>query len=95
MDSHDGVLRVAVGASNQTGPFNSVLTLTEQGSDLMLAGRVDHLGPREQIRSVRWFDDLAIVVTFQQTDPLYVIDLSDDQHRAKTFSWCDSSAAFI
>ena len=80
MDSHDGVLRVAVGASNQTGPFNSVLTLTEQGSDLALAGRVDHLGPREQIKSVRWFDDLAIVVTFQQTDPLYVIDLSDAEH---------------
>ena len=80
MDSHDGVLRVAVGPSSQTGTFNSVLTLTEQGSDLMLAGRVDHLGPGEQLRAVRWFDDLAIVVTFQQTDPLYVIDLSDAEH---------------
>jgi hypothetical protein len=80
MDSHDGVLRVAVGPSNQTGNFNSVLTLTEQGSDLMLAGRVDQLGVGEQIKSVRWFDDLAIVVTFQQTDPLYVIDLSDAAH---------------
>lgn len=80
MDSHDRVLRVAVGPSNQTGNFSSVLTLTEQGSDLMLAGRVDRLGVGEQIKSVRWFDDLAIVVTFQQTDPLYVIDLSDDRH---------------
>ena len=26
---------------------------------------------------MRWFDDLAIVVTFRQTDPLYAIDLSD------------------
>lgn len=80
MDSHDGVLRVAVGPSPDTGNFNSVLTFTEQGSDLVLAGRVDRLGVGEQIKSVRWFDDLAIVVTFQQTDPLYVIDLSNDEH---------------
>jgi hypothetical protein len=80
MDSHDGVLRVAVGPSSQTGNFSSVLTLTEQGSDLVLAGRVDELGVDEQIKSVRWFDDLAIVVTFRQTDPLYVIDLSDAEH---------------
>jgi uncharacterized secreted protein with C-terminal beta-propeller domain len=26
---------------------------------------------------VRWFDDLAVVVTFRQTDPFYAIDLSD------------------
>ena len=31
----------------------------------------------EQIESVRWFDALAIVVTFRQIDPLYAIDLSD------------------
>ena len=26
---------------------------------------------------MRWFDDLAVLVTFRQTDPLYTIDLSD------------------
>jgi len=26
---------------------------------------------------VRWFGDLAVVVTFRQTDPLYTVDLSD------------------
>ena len=26
---------------------------------------------------MRWFDDLAVVVTFRQMDPLYTIDLSD------------------
>jgi len=26
---------------------------------------------------VRWFDDVAVVVTFRQTDPLYAVDLSD------------------
>ena len=43
------------------------------------AGRLDlrGLGRDEDIQSVRWFDDLAVVVTFRQIDPLYTIDLSD------------------
>ena len=77
MDAVGGSLRVAVGPSSETGNFNSVLTLREEGSELVEDGRVDQLGVGEEIKSVRWFDDLAIVVTFRQTDPLYAIDLSD------------------
>ncbi|MBD3947268.1 beta-propeller domain-containing protein [Nocardioides ganghwensis] len=77
MDAVGGSLRVAVGPSSETGNFNSVLTLREDGSELVADGRVDRLGVDEQIKSVRWFDDLAIVVTFRQTDPLYAIDLTD------------------
>lgn len=77
MDEHDGVLRVAVGQSQQTGNFNSVVTLREDGADLEEIGRVDKLGVNEDIKAVRWFDDLAIVVTFRQVDPLYAIDLTD------------------
>ena len=77
MDAVDGSLRIAVGPSSETGNFNSVLTLREDGADLVEDGRVDDLGIDEQIKAVRWFDDLAIVVTFRQTDPLYAVDLSD------------------
>jgi hypothetical protein len=77
MDAVGGSLRVAVGPSSETGNYNSVLTLREDGADLVEDGRVDKLGIDEQIQSVRWFDDLAIVVTFQQTDPLYAVDLTD------------------
>ena len=77
MDAVGASLRVAVGPSSETGNFNSVLTLREDGADLVEEGRVDDLGIDEQITSVRWFDDLAIVVTFRQTDPLYAVDLSD------------------
>ncbi len=77
MDEHDGVLRVAVGPSQETGNFNSVVLLHEEGSDLEEVGRVDKLGEGEDIKSVRWFDTLAIVVTFRQVDPLYAIDLTD------------------
>ena len=77
MDEVDGVLRLAVGPTSMTGNFNSVLTLSEEGDDLVEIGRVDELGENEQIKSVRWFDDLAIVVTFRQTDPFYAVDLTD------------------
>lgn len=77
MDAVDGSLRLAVGPSAETGDFNSVVTLREEGTDLVEAGRVDKLGPGEEIKSVRWFDDLAIVVTFRQVDPLYAVDLTD------------------
>jgi uncharacterized secreted protein with C-terminal beta-propeller domain len=34
------------------------------------------MGVGEAIRSVRWFGDLATLVTFRQVDPFYVVDLS-------------------
>jgi len=77
MDEYDGVLRVAVGPTMSTGSFNSIVTLEEQGDDLVEIGRVDELGVGETIRSMRWFDDLAIMVTFRQVDPLYTVDLTD------------------
>jgi hypothetical protein len=77
MDFADGALRVAVGPSNLTGNFSSVVTLREDGSSLVEIGRVDKLGVNEEIKAVRWFDDLALVVTFRQLDPLYAVDLTD------------------
>lgn len=78
MDEHDGVLRVAVAHGADWSPEdNGVTTLREEGGELVEVGTVRGLGPREEIKSVRWFDDLAVVVTFRQTDPLYTVDLSD------------------
>lgn len=77
MDEYDGVLRVAVGPSTATGNFNSVVTLTEQDGELVETGRVDKLGVNEEIKSMRWFDELAVMVTFRRIDPLYAIDLRD------------------
>jgi hypothetical protein len=79
MDEYDGVLRLAVGPTSETGNFNSVVTLRAEGDELVELGRVDRLGVNEQIEAVRWFDGLAIVVTFRQIDPLYAIDLTDSR----------------
>ncbi|MEP9384767.1 beta-propeller domain-containing protein [Nocardioides cheoyonin] len=77
MDSADGILRVAVGRSSETGNFNSIVTFRRQGTHLVPLGRIGHLGVGEDIKSVRWFDDLAILTTYRQIDPLYVVDLRD------------------
>ena len=51
--------------------------LDERDGRLEQVGELRGLGVDEEIQSVRWFDDLAVVVTFRQMDPLYTIDLSD------------------
>ncbi len=51
--------------------------LAERDGALVETGRVDGLGLTERIYAVRYFGDLATVVTFRQTDPLYVLDLAD------------------
>lgn len=80
MDEYAGTLRLAVSPTQRTGSFNSVVTLQREGDELVEVGRLDHLGDNETIQSVRWFDGLAIVVTFRQTDPLYTVDLTDPAH---------------
>ncbi len=79
MDEHDGHLRVAVSWPGLAGgaQHNGIVVLDEQDGQLEQVGSVRGLGVDEQIQSVRWFDDLAVLVTFRQTDPLYTVDLSD------------------
>lgn len=80
MDSVGGSLRIAVGPSATTADANAILTLRREGTRLVESGRLGGLGKHEQIQAVRWFDDLAIVVTYRQTDPMYAVDLTDPAH---------------
>ena len=79
LDERGGHLRVAVAWPDRDGAAreNGVVVLDERGDRLETVGELRGLGVDEQIQSVRWFDDLAVVVTFRQTDPLYTIDLTD------------------
>jgi hypothetical protein len=78
LDEHGGLLRVATGFGQAWDPTdNGVVVLEEQGDRLRQVGALRGLGKDEQITAVRWFDDLAVLVTFRQVDPLYTVDLSD------------------
>lgn len=82
LDESEGMIRVAT-TSGGNGDFDqgsesSLVVLQEDGDELAVTGRVDGMGLTEQIRSVRYLsDDLAAIVTFRQTDPLYLVDTSD------------------
>ncbi len=81
IDETDGVVRAATTLtppSSGDAQSSSLVVLTEDGDELVETGRVDDLGVTEQIFAVRYLGpDLAAVVTFRQTDPLYLVDTSD------------------
>ena len=86
MSEYDGVLRVASTVSERRGWLNSrqvtegvVTTLHEQDGALRQLGQVGGLGKEdnESIQAVRFIENRGYVVTFRQTDPLYVLDLRD------------------
>ncbi|HTH06046.1 MAG TPA: beta-propeller domain-containing protein, partial [Ilumatobacteraceae bacterium] len=64
------------------GPDQSeshVIVLAPGDGKLNEIGKVSGLGKGETIRSVRFIGETGYVVTFEQTDPLYTIDLSNPQ----------------
>ena len=68
----------ASSAPRRWGPAGRLTVLRpDANGTLVEVGHVDDLGVGEQVRSVRFLDDLAYVVTFRRTDPLFAIDLSD------------------
>ena len=80
MSEFEGALRVATttyGWSGTEVPTSAVRVLRPSGDELQQIGVVDGLGATEQIYAVRFLGTQGYVVTFRQTDPLYVIDLSD------------------
>ncbi|MCR3906376.1 MAG: beta-propeller domain-containing protein [Tenericutes bacterium] len=79
MDEYHGYFRVVTSAWN---PVHNELHILEEDQDtdeLKIVGSItEGLGKvNETVKSVRFNEDLAYVVTFEQTDPLYTIDLSN------------------
>ncbi len=78
MSEHAGVLRVAVTEGWMGDDSRSSVHLLRRDRDTLVElGAVGDLGPTERIYAVRFLGDRGYVVTFRQTDPLYVLDLSD------------------
>jgi len=92
LSEHEGVLRVASTAGQwarwwmeDPEPMSSQLVTLVRSMDvetqeqiLVEAGRVDGIAPGERIWSARFDGDRAYIVTFEQIDPLWVIDVSDE-----------------
>lgn len=55
---------------------NAVYVLATQGDTLAVVGSVENIAPGESIMSARFVGETAYMVTFEQVDPLFVIDLS-------------------
>jgi hypothetical protein len=94
MSEYDGYLRVATTVGEPTpAPVdgepalaqlsdNMVSVLQPESGALVTVGALRGLGEGEKIYSVRFIGDLGYVVTYNQTDPLYVLDLSNPQQPA-------------
>jgi uncharacterized secreted protein with C-terminal beta-propeller domain len=82
MDEHDGNLRLATTtglpwAGGEGESESHVVVLAPGDGALTPVGQVSGLGRGETIHSVRFMGEVGYVVTFEQTDPLYTIDLSE------------------
>lgn len=74
IDEYNGFLRVAVTTIDDE---NCIYVFDES---LGKVGEITGIAEGEQIKSARFMGDTAYVVTFVQTDPLFVIDLSDPEN---------------
>jgi len=82
LDEFEGYLRAAVTVGSgfwgfSTESANDVYVLDDK---LKIAGFVRDMGLTERIYSARFVGDRGYVVTFRQTDPFYVLDLSVPQN---------------
>ena len=77
MDEYNGYFRLATTSWNET-TRNTVYVLN---SNLTTIGKVklENAEVRETIKSVRFMGDKAYVVTFEQKDPFFVLDMSNPE----------------
>jgi uncharacterized secreted protein with C-terminal beta-propeller domain len=73
----DGRLRVVVNEGWRQQAVTVVHVLERQGLDLRPIGRVGGIAPGEDLKAVRFLGDTAYVVTFEEVDPLFAIDLAN------------------
>lgn len=77
MDEYNGYFRIATTYSSKSTLYKNVNNLYVLDANLNLVGQIENLAPGERIYSVRYIGEKAYVVTFEQVDPLFVIDLSN------------------
>ncbi|MDD6527801.1 MAG: beta-propeller domain-containing protein [Oscillospiraceae bacterium] len=79
LDEKDGYLRITTTAYDfeKDEDVSSLYVLDET---LKTVGKLTDIAPDEQIKSTRFLGNIAYVVTFRNTDPLFAIDVSDPKN---------------
>ncbi|WP_156324613.1 beta-propeller domain-containing protein [Bacillus sp. FJAT-27245] len=78
MDEHDGYFRVVTTkgyAWDENSPSSNALYILDE--NLKPAGKLESLARGERIYSARFMGDRIYMVTFKETDPLFVIEASN------------------
>lgn len=82
MDEYDGYLRITTTTSRwrfDNRDINNRLYILDQ--ELKIVSVLENLGkPGETIQSTRFVGEYAYLVTFEQTDPFYVINVADPEN---------------
>ncbi len=74
MDEHKSYFRIVTTSGPWQDTSNNIYILDEE---LRQVGKLENIGTKERIYSARLMNDKAFLVTFKQTDPFFVIDLSN------------------
>ena len=74
LDEKDGHLRIATYDSSK----GAKITIFDE--NLNQIGNSERVGENEIMHATRFMGDKAYVVTYRNTDPLFVIDLKDERH---------------
>lgn len=77
MDEKDGYFRIATTNSSNWSSETNTNNLYVLNENLEIVGKIEDLAKGEKIYSVRFMQNRAYMVTFVETDPLFVIDLSE------------------
>jgi inhibitor of cysteine peptidase len=78
MDEYAGNFRIATTASDEKS--NDINKLYVFDSSLKKLGEIEGFAKGESIQAVRFSGNTAYVITYENTDPLFVIDLSNPQN---------------
>lgn len=81
MDEYKDYFRAAVttyGESNNIDDSSNAVYILD--NNLQIKGKLENLAKGEKIYSVRFIGDKGYMVTFKQTDPLFVLDLKNPEN---------------
>lgn len=91
LDEYQNHLRVATTIGDDWYPYPFYLSSDESTNDVIIldgnlkqTGEITDLGEGERVYSARFIGDEGYVVTFRETDPFYVFDLSNPNNPVKT-----------